>query len=117
MLPVCIRRPQLQGQPKDRPATAEARRIVENAIKHPFDHWLAGNPVQATKLFDFIVERADERIRRRQEKEISRKSAVRKLRLPGKLADCTSTAAEAWEAFIVEGDSTGGPAKQPPEPP
>ena len=112
MLSVFIREPEFQGQTKDRLATAEAQRIVEQAIKDPFDHWLAGNPLAANKLLDFVAELAEERVRRRQEKDIARKSAVRKLRLPGKLADCTNSAADGAELFVVEGDSAGGSAKQ-----
>ena len=112
MLSVFIREPEFVGQTKDRLATVEAIRIVDNAVRDAFDHWLADNPQEASKLLDWVIARADERVRRRQEKEVSRKTAVRKLRLPGKLADCTQNAAAGAEIFIVEGDSAGGSAKQ-----
>ena len=95
LLSVFIREPEFQGQTKEKLATAEAARIVETAVRDHFDHWLTGHPAQADRLLDWIVERADERIRRRQEKEVGRKTAVRKLRLPGKLADCSATRRKA----------------------
>ena len=111
MLSVFIREPEFQGQTKDKLATQEATRIVETALRDAFDHWLADNPQQATKLLEWTIERSEERMRRRREKEVGRQTATRRLRLPGKLADCTVQQAAGTEIFIVEGDSAGGSAK------
>lgn len=112
MLSVFIREPEFVGQTKDKLSTIEAQRIVENGVRDAFDHFLADSPQEAAKLLEWVVERAEERMRRRKEKEVNRKSAVKKLRLPGKLADCSQNSAEGAELFIVEGDSAGGSAKQ-----
>jgi topoisomerase-4 subunit B len=112
LISVFIREPEFQGQNKGRLQTAEAARLVDSVLRDAFDHWLAAAPSQAARLLDWSIERAEERVRRRMEKDVARKSAVRKLRLPGKLADCTNSSAQGSELFIVEGDSAGGSAKQ-----
>ena len=111
-LSVFLRDPQFQGQTKEKLTSTEASRLVETALRDRFDHWLAGDPAQADNLLAFVIERAEERLRRREVKDVSRKSATRRLRLPGKLTDCTRENAAETEIFLVEGDSAGGSAKQ-----
>ncbi|HEX2582086.1 MAG TPA: DNA topoisomerase IV subunit B [Dongiaceae bacterium] len=112
MLSVFIRDPQFQGQTKERLASAEAQRLVEASVKDHFDHWLSGDPGRASDLLDYVIARAEERLRRKQDKELSRRIGGRKVRLPGKLTDCSRSEAAGTELFLVEGDSAGGSAKQ-----
>ena len=106
-----IAEPEFVGQTKDRLATTEAQRLVENSVRDHFDNWLASDTKSAGAILDFLVLRAEERLRRRQEKETARKTATKKLRLPGKLVDCSAVNRSGTELFIVEGDSAGGSAK------
>jgi topoisomerase-4 subunit B len=112
ILSVFLKNPQFQGQTKEKLVNTEATRLVENVVGDHFDHWLGGDTESATALMNYAARRAEDRLRRKQEKDISRKAATTRLRLPGKLADCTRERGKGTEIFLVEGDSAGGSAKQ-----
>ena len=109
---VFIKDPQFEGQTKGRLVSTEAAKIVEQAVRDPFDHGLAARPADAQRLLEWAIQQAEDRAKRRKEKEVSRQSATKRLRLPGKLADCANAGMSNTELFLVEGDSAGGSAKQ-----
>jgi len=111
MLSLFISDPQFQGQTKERLANAEAQKLVESCLGDHFDHWLSASPEMAKAILEHVIERAEIRLKRRHDKKMKRQSATKRLRLPGKLTDCTSDTAEGTEIFLVEGDSAGGSAK------
>jgi topoisomerase IV subunit B len=112
LVSVFIANPEFQGQTKEKLSSSDAQRLVENALRDPFDHWLTAQPKAASTLLQFVIDRAEERLKRRRDRDVARASATRKLRLPGKLADCSGQATDGTEIFLVEGDSAGGSAKQ-----
>jgi topoisomerase-4 subunit B len=112
LVSVFIANPEFQGQTKEKLSSSDAQRLVENALRDPFDHWLTAQPKAASALLQFVIDRAEERLKRRRDRDVQRASATRKLRLPGKLADCSGQATDGTEIFLVEGDSAGGSAKQ-----
>ena len=112
ILSVFIPDPEFQGQTKEKLSSPGVAKLVENSVKDHFEHFLTGNPQDATALLEHVLERAEERLQRRKDREFARKTPTRKVRLPGKLADCAAGSAEGTEIFLVEGDSAGGSAKQ-----
>ena len=112
VLSLFMKDPQFQGQTKNKLVSVEAARLVENAVRDHFDHYLTGDPENASKLMNYIVDRMEDRLRRKADREVSRKAVTQRLRLPGKLADCSRSSGLGTEIFIVEGDSAGGSAKQ-----
>ena len=112
MLSLFLKDPQFQGQTKEKLASADAQKLVEATLKDHFEHWLSEHPERARDLIHYAIAKAEERQPRKQDRELTRKTATRKVTLPGKLTDCTRDSASGTEIFLVEGDSAGGSAKQ-----
>ncbi len=111
LVSIFIEQPQFQGQTKEKLVSVEATKLVETVVGDNFEHWLTGDKEVGNVLLEHVIGKAEERLRRKQDREQQRKTATRKLRLPGKLADCSSSASIGTEIFLVEGDSAGGSAK------
>ena len=109
---VFYKTPQFLGQTKEKLSNPEIARFTENALRDPWEIFLASDPKTANAVLDFVVNLANARIKTKQVKEIARKTPTKRIRMPAKLADCSKHGVDGTELFIVEGESAGGTAKQ-----
>ena len=112
ILSVFISNPEFEGQTKHKLSSNFVQKYCDSFVSSSFDEWLNRNSKIAKNILNVLEEKIREKNIYDLNQNVERQNAFRKIRLPGKLSDCTSDKTEGTELFIVEGDSAGGSAKQ-----